>query len=100
VSAVAVTDQATQALADGDYARAEQLARQALASLQGTGELYEAYAEYDLGAALVGLGRCDEALAHLDRSESIQGERKEIDRARRACRKQGRGRGREDDNED
>ena len=87
VNAVALTDQATQALEDGDYARAEQFARQALAALQGTGEDYEAYAEYDLGAALVGLGRCDEALQHLDRSEALQGERKEISRARRACRK-------------
>ncbi len=74
VNAVALTDQATQALEDGDYARAEQLARQAVAALQGTGEPYEAYAEYDLGAALVGLGRCDEALQHLDRSEALQGE--------------------------
>ena len=46
---------------------------------------YEAYAEYDLGAALAGLGRCDEALPHLDRSEALQGHRKEIDRARKAC---------------
>ena len=74
--AVALTDQATQALGDGDYARAEQLARQAVAALRGSGELYEAYAEYNLGAALVGLGRCDEALPHLDRSEAIQGRRK------------------------
>jgi hypothetical protein len=89
---VALTDQATQALEEGDYARAEQLARQALAALQGTGETYEAFAEYDLGAALVGLRRCDEALLHLDRSESLQGKRREIDRARKACRKKGRGR--------
>ena len=85
-----LTNQATQALKEGDYARAEQFARQAVAALQGTRVLYEAYAEYDLGAALVGLGRCGEALPHLNRSESIQGRRKEIDRARRACRKNGR----------
>jgi tetratricopeptide (TPR) repeat protein len=96
VNAVALTNQATRALEQGDYARAEQLARQAVAALQGTGELYEAYAEYDLGAALVGLGRCDEALPHLDRSESLQGKRKEIDRARRACKKRGRGQGDDD----
>jgi Flp pilus assembly protein TadD len=97
VNGVALTNQATEALGDGDYARAEQLARQAVAVLQGSGELYEAYAEYDLGAALVGLGRCDEALSHLNRSESLQGKRKEIDRARRGCRKQGRGRSNNDD---
>jgi tetratricopeptide (TPR) repeat protein len=92
VNGVALTDQATQALEEGDYTRAEQLARQAVAALQGSGETYEAYAEYNLGAALVGLGRCDEALEHLDRSESLQGKRKEIDRARKACKKKGGGR--------
>ncbi|HEU5066311.1 MAG TPA: serine/threonine-protein kinase [Gaiellaceae bacterium] len=98
VDAADLTDQATQALEEGDYARAEQLARRALAVLQGTGEAYEAYAEYDLGAALVGLNRCDEALQHLDRSQELQGKRKEIDRARRACKKKGRGQDR--NNED
>ena len=42
-------------------------------------------------AALAGLGRCDEALSHLDRSESLQGQRKEIDRARKACKHQDEG---------
>ena len=56
-------------------------------ALRGSGQLYEAYAEYDLGAALAGLGRCDEALQHLDRSESLQGKRREISRARKACKK-------------
>jgi len=89
VNGVALTDRASSALRAGDYARAEQLARQAVAALQGSGQLYEAYAEYDLGAALAGLGRCDEALQHLDRSERLQGERKEISQARKACRKKG-----------
>lgn len=92
VNAVALTDQATRLLREGDYAGARRLARQAVAALQGSGQLYEAYAEYDLGAALVGLGRCAEALPHLDRSETLQGERREISRARKACRK-GRGEG-------
>ena len=82
-----LTDEATALLRQGDYAGAERLARQAVAALRGSGEDYEAYAEYDLGAALVGLGRCDEALQHLDRSESLQGYRKEIERARKACRR-------------
>jgi Flp pilus assembly protein TadD len=87
VNAVALTDQATRLLEQGDYAGAERLARQAVAALRGSRQTYEAYAEYDLGAALVGLGRCDEALPHLDRSAALQGERKEISRARKACRK-------------
>jgi hypothetical protein len=85
VNAVALTDQATELLKKKDYAGAEPLARQAVAALQGTGQTYEAYAEYDLGAALVGLERCDEALPHLVRSEALQGKRGEIDRARKKC---------------
>ena len=84
---VALTDEATRLLRAGDDTGAERTARQALAALAGSGQLYEAYAEYDLGSALVGLGRCDEALEHLDRSEEIQGHRKEIDKARRQCKK-------------
>jgi len=84
---VALTDQATRLLGEGDYTGAERAARQALAVLAGSGQLYEAYAEYDLGSALVGLGRCDEALEHLERSEEIQGDRKEIDKARKECKK-------------
>jgi Flp pilus assembly protein TadD len=68
---------------------AERLAREALRALRGSGELYEAYAEYDLGVALAQLGRCDEALSHLDRSQELQGKRKEIDRARKICKKRG-----------
>jgi serine/threonine-protein kinase len=98
VNAVALTDQATQALEGGDYARAEQLARQAVTALQGSGEVYEAYAEYDLGAALAGLDRCDEAVPHLERSEALQGKRKEISRAIKSCKKvHGKGQGGEDD---
>jgi serine/threonine protein kinase len=82
---VALTDQATRLLQEGDYFRAQRLARQAVAALHGSGRLYEAYAEYDLGLALAQLGHCGEAPSHLDRSQEIQGNRKEIDRARRIC---------------
>jgi eukaryotic-like serine/threonine-protein kinase len=84
---VALTDEATRLLERGDYAGAERIARQAVAALAGSGETYEAFAEYDLGSALAGLGRCGEALEHLERSEEIQGHRKEIDRARKKCKK-------------
>jgi Flp pilus assembly protein TadD len=80
-----LTDEATRQLRAGDYAGAERLARHAVSALSGSGQLYEAYAEYDLGAALARLGRCDEALQHLDRSQEIQGERVEIDAARSLC---------------
>ena len=57
-----LTDQATALLGQGRWAEAEAAARQALTKLEGSGELYEAYASYDLGRALVEQGRCDEAL--------------------------------------
>ena len=84
-SGTALTDQATAALARGDYAGAEGLARQAVSALRGSGQTYEAYAEYDLGAALVGLGRCGEAVPHLERSRAIQGDRPPIKKALKAC---------------
>jgi serine/threonine protein kinase len=90
---VAFTDQATRLLQAEDYSGAERVARRAVAALEGTGQTYEAYAEYDLGLALAQLGRCDEALPHLDRSQELQGRRKEIDQARKLCKKHGRGKG-------
>jgi serine/threonine protein kinase len=81
-----LTDQATAALDAGDYEEAAQLAERALTTLRGTGDTYEAYAYYDAGAAYAALGQCDKALPYLDRSEELQGKRKEIDRARRECR--------------
>ena len=80
-----LTDQATALLGQGRWAEAEAVSRQALAKLEGSGALYEAYANYNLGRALVEQGRCDEALPHLDRSEQIQGSRKEIRQARKRC---------------
>ena len=84
-SGEALTDQATALLGQGRWAEAEAVARQALAKLEGSGELYEAYALYDLGRALVEQGRCDQALPYLDRSEQIQGSRREIRQARQRC---------------
>ena len=93
---VALTDQATSLLQAGDYSGAERIARRAVAALVGSGKTYEAYAEYDLGLALAQLGRCDEALSHLDRSQELQGHRKEIDQARKLCKKHGHGKRDED----
>ncbi|HET8652532.1 MAG TPA: serine/threonine-protein kinase [Gaiellaceae bacterium] len=84
-SGTQLTDEATRLLRQGRWAEAERVARQAVAKLQGTGELYEAYANYDLGRALVEQGRCDEALPYLDTSEQIQGSRREIREARARC---------------
>jgi eukaryotic-like serine/threonine-protein kinase len=82
---VTLTDEATRLIEAGDFAGAERVARQAVTALHGSGQAYEAYAEYDLGRALAELGRCDEALQHLDRSEQLQGHRKDIEKGRKVC---------------
>jgi serine/threonine-protein kinase len=67
----------------GDYAGALPLLEQAVQKLQGTGSLTEAFASYNLAFTRFQLGNCDGVLDLLDRSESIQGHRKEIDRLRK-----------------
>src|SRR5215218_2107926 len=82
---VALTDQATALLRQGRWADAEAVARRAVTALEGSGELYEAYAEYDLGRALAEQDKCAEALKHLNRSEQLQGRRDPIDDAKARC---------------
>jgi eukaryotic-like serine/threonine-protein kinase len=84
-SGTQLTDEATSLLGQGRWSEAEAVARQAVAKLRGSGELYEAYAEYDLGRALAEQGKCPEALQHLARSEQLQGHRSQIDAARSRC---------------
>ncbi len=84
-SGTQLTDEATSLLAQGRWAEAETVSRQAVAKLNGSGELYEAYANYNLARALVEQGRCDEALPLLDKSEQIQGSRSQIREARARC---------------
>ena len=84
-SGVQLTDDATALLGQGRWSEAEAVARQAVAKLKGSGETYEAYAEYDLGRALAEQGKCAEALQHLNRSQQLQGHRSEIDDARARC---------------
>jgi eukaryotic-like serine/threonine-protein kinase len=83
-----MVDQATGLIRQGRYDEALPIAQQALRKLQGSGQIYEAYAEYDVGRSLAELGRCDEALPHVDRSEAIQGHRKEFDSIRKKCKKE------------
>jgi tetratricopeptide (TPR) repeat protein len=82
-----MVDRATGLIRQGRYDEALPVAQQALRRLQGSGQLYEAYAEYDVGRSLAELGRCAEALPHVDRSEAIQGRRKEFDSIRKECKK-------------
>jgi serine/threonine-protein kinase len=80
-----LTDQATALLREGRYTEAAQKAEEALQSLRGTGQLYEAYALYDLGASLAAVGNCKDAKKALDESQKIQGHRSEIDAAKKSC---------------
>jgi eukaryotic-like serine/threonine-protein kinase len=83
-----LVDRATSLIGQGRYDEALPIAQQALRRLQGSGQIYEAYAEYDVGKSLAELGRCDEALPHIDRSQALQGHRKEFDSVRKTCKKQ------------
>jgi tetratricopeptide (TPR) repeat protein len=90
--AVALTDQATALLGDERWEDALKTQRRALKTLEGTYSddfRYEAYAAYNMGKALAELGHCEQALRYLDRSEELQGHRREIDEARAQCENQG-----------
>jgi serine/threonine protein kinase len=90
--AVQLTDEATGLLAQGQWEEALRTQRRALKPLEGTYRddfRYEAYAAYNMGKALAELGRCEQALRYLDRSEELQGHRDEIDEARATCEQSG-----------
>jgi serine/threonine-protein kinase len=84
-----LNDAGWQKLQAGDTQGALPLFEQAVAKLQGTGSTAEAYADYNLALTRYSLGNCDGVLALLDRSEAIQGHRKEIDKLRREATKSG-----------
>jgi tetratricopeptide (TPR) repeat protein len=71
----------------GDYAGALPLLEQAVQKLSGSGSTDEAYADYNLAYTRRALGQCTDVLGLLDRSQAIQGHRKEIDRLRKDAQK-------------
>ena len=78
-----LNDQGFELMRAGNYEAALPLLEQSVAGLSGSGEIVEAYASYNLAVTRLALGRCDGVIELLDRSEAVQGERKEITRARR-----------------
>jgi tetratricopeptide (TPR) repeat protein len=85
----ALNDRGFELMSRGDYEGALPYLQQAVDQLRGAGpaDRYEAWALYNLGYTLLRLGRCGEAVPLFDRSEELQGKRKEITRARHAARK-------------
>jgi tetratricopeptide (TPR) repeat protein len=87
--AAALNDEAfVEHMQEDDYEGALPLLERAVPALRDTYSAdfpYEAYAEYNLGKTLAELGRCDEALPHLDRSEQLQGEKAPITAAKEQC---------------
>jgi len=84
-----LNDRAWSLMQQGDYVDALPLLQRALPGLQGVGpaDPYEAYANYNLGYTLLKLGRCGEALAHLDRAERLEPHRPEVKVAQKAARR-------------
>jgi serine/threonine-protein kinase len=80
-----LTDQATALMNEGDYSSALPLAQNALSMLQGSGDPYEGYANYDVGRSLAELGRCDEAIPYLEKRLALLGKHPEVTKALRKC---------------
>jgi eukaryotic-like serine/threonine-protein kinase len=81
-----LNDQAFGLMNEGRYEEALPIAQRALASLEGSGDQYEAFANYNVGRSLIELGRCEEGLPYIDRSQELQGPRSEFGEARAKCR--------------
>jgi tetratricopeptide (TPR) repeat protein len=83
-----LNDQAWTLMQQGDYASALPLLQQAVQALAGqTGDIYTAYANYNLGVTLMNLGQCAEAIPYLEASRALQPKRHEVERALHQARK-------------
>ncbi len=102
---VALNAEGYELMQDGDYAAALPILERAVAALAGSGEVTEAYASYNLAFTRFALGECDGVLELLERSQEVQGKRREIDQLRREVERacggtSGKGKGGEDDGDD
>ena len=86
-SAAAANDQAYELMLDEDFEGALPILEDAYGALAGSGTTAEAYTAYNLAFTRFALDSCNDVVALLDRSESIQGERKEISRLRNRAEK-------------
>jgi predicted Ser/Thr protein kinase len=72
-----LVDNSTYKIRSGDYAGAVPVAQRALRSLSGSGDIYEAYANFNVGYSLLQLGRCDAAIPYLQTAKRLEPERSE-----------------------
>ena len=86
-SGTALNDRGFELLQAGNAEAALPILESAVAALSGSSSITEAYASYNLATARFALGRCDGVAELLDRSEQVQGERKEIDQLRKQVEK-------------
>ena len=77
-SGSALNDQGFRLLKAGDASAALPILERAVAALQGSGSLTEAYALYNLALARFSTGDCTGVKDMLDSSRKIQGDRSEI----------------------
>jgi eukaryotic-like serine/threonine-protein kinase len=85
-SGAELNDQGFALMQQGNFEAALPLLEQAVQKLSGTGDATEAYALYNLAATRVALGSCEGVLDLVDRSEQLQGRRREFKQVRKACR--------------
>jgi hypothetical protein len=86
-SAAAANDSAYQMMLNEDFEGALPILEDAYEALGGSGTTAEAFTAYNLAFTRFALGSCRDVVALLDRSESIQDERKEISRLRHRAEK-------------
>jgi serine/threonine-protein kinase len=86
-SGAALNDRGFELLQAGNAEAALPVLESAVAALRGSSSITEAYASYNLATARFALGHCDGVAELLDRSEQVQGERKEIDQLRKQVEK-------------
>ena len=86
-SGSALNDRGFRMLQDGDVQAALPVLESAVEALQGSSSITEAYASYNLAVARFANGSCEGVAELLDRSQEIQGRRKEIDRLRKQVEK-------------
>ena len=77
-----LNDRGFALLQQGDVSGALPLLEEAVSKISGQSSITEAYASYNLAWARFSAGSCNGVTELLDRSESIQGTRREIDRLR------------------